>query len=318
MGTISRPGVKHNPYITCTVNRTVVAENGGLFPQSQGFKNLYDANGKNGYYTDDFTIIISGRTNGEDLYWQITGTGAEQDRFYQSATSRSTSYGYTSNWFLNPDGTSSTTSSLTGRIGRLYSTGWTKAVFANPTLSNTNDNATSTTFSINIRRGNATSGTILATSPTITCYKFRFVIDAYVDGSQGVYQNSTFTIPAETGTTPSSRNFYCRMQLPTNTVFNTLNLFNNIANQGNIEVIGPSTGTSVTPGSDLNSFMSWIGWWDYQGGDYVYAAGGVQKDNVTEVIEYFRWRFNWTNPYTGLFAYGWTVSQNHAIAANTT
>lgn len=314
MGCISRPGVKHNPYCSVSVNRTVIAENGGLFPQSYGMLTLNDANAKFGYYTDDFTISISGRTNGEDLYYEITGPGAVTARFYQSSTGRS---GVQGSWSINPDGSSATVTTLTGRIGNIHSTSWTKAAFASPTTSNTNDSATSTTFSINIRTRNATTGTILATSPTITCYRFRFVIDAYVDGSAGVYQNATTTIPSETGTTPNSRNYYCRILLPLNTVYNVLNLFNNIANNGVVQVVAPSTGTAATPGSDLNTFMSWNGWWDAYGGQYIWAAGGVQRDAITEPIEYFRYQLNWT-AYYGLQANGWTVSQDHAIAANTT
>ncbi len=314
MGCISRPGVKHNPYASISVNRTVIAENGGLFPYNYGFLNLYDANGVNGYYTDNFNITISARANGEDLYYEITGAGAENARFYQSSTGRS---GVASTWYTNPDNSLSTTNSLIGRIGNLSSATWTKAAFANPTSSNTNDSATSTTFSVNLRTRNATTGTILATSATVTCYKFRFVIDAYVDGSNGVYQNATTTIPAETGTTPTSRNYYCRLLLPVNTVYNVINLFNNIANNGVILVISGSTGTSATPGTDLNLTMSWNGWWDAFGGQYIWAAGGVQKDSITEPIEYFRYQLNWTS-YYNLSATGWTVSQNHAIAANTT
>ena len=315
MGCISRPGVKHNPYCTVTVNRTAVIENGGLFPPSGGFTvyNPSDSNTDfNGYYTDAFTIGIIGRTNGEDLYWQITGTGAEQARFYQGSRSQaSTSY------YTNPDGSTSTTDSLTGRIGRTQNASWTKGCYASTTTSNTNDAATTTTFSVNIRLRNATTGTILATTPTITVYKFRFVIDAYVDGSASVYQNATTTIPAETGTTASSRNFYCRVLLPLNTIYNVLNLFGNIANTGTIQVIAPSSGTAATPGSDLNVYMSWNGWWDAVGGQYVWAGGGVSRDFTTEAIEYFRYQLNWTS-YYGISASGWTVSQNHAIAANTT
>ena len=313
LGCITRPGIKNNLNIYVSVNRTVVAENGGLFPQGYGMMALADANNLNGYYGDQFTISINGRSNGENLYWQITGAGAEQARFFQSLTNRS---GTSSGWYTNPDGSQSTTDSLTGRIGNLYNTNWTKAVYANPTSSNTNDSATSTTFSINIRKDNATTGTIVATSSTITCYKFRFVIDAYVDGSAGVYQNATTTIPAETGTTSSSRNFYCRLLLPLNTVYNVNNLFSNLSNNGTILVVAPSSGTAATPGSDLNSFMSWNGWWDAVGGQYWWAGGGVQKDNITEPIEYFRYQLNWT-AYYGLSS-TWTVSQNHAIAANTT
>ena len=318
MGCISRPGVKHNAYATISVNRTTIAENGSLFPQSYGMQTFLSNDSKNGYYTDDFTLTITARANGEDLYYQITGTGAETARFYQSSSSRGSDY--STSWSQNPDGSTSTTNSLTGRIGNLSSATWTKCAFANPTTSNTNDTATSTTFSVNLRTRNATTGTILSTTPTITCYKFRFVIDCYIDGSAGLYQNSTVTIPAERNAqnqVGSSRNIYPRLMLPLNTVYNVINMFANLPNNGLIGIIGGSTTPSVTVGNDTSSSCSWIGWWDAYGGQYWYAGGAVYSDNTTEAIEYFRFRLQW-NAFYGLSNTDWTISQNHAIAANTT
>ncbi len=315
MGCISRPGVKHNPYATVTVNRTVIAENGGLFPQNYGLMPLYDANAKFGYYTDDFTLTLTARANGEDLYYEITGAGAETARFYQTTTGRS---GTQTNWYTNPDGSTSTTDSLRGRIGRLSSATWTKAAYANTTSSNTNDTATSTTFSVNIRTRNATTGTILATSSTITCYKFRFVIDIYNE-TAGVYQNASFTIPGERNPSApaAGRNYYCRLLLPTNTVYNNNNLFSSFNSYGVIALVASSSGTSITVGSDLTYYMTGNGWWDAYGGNYLWFAAGVSQDGVTEAIEYFRFKLNW-QAYHGLVGDGWTYSQNHAIAANTT
>ncbi len=312
MGSISKPGVKHNPYATITLGRTVVAENGGLFPASQGFQNLFDANNESGYYSDKIPITVFARTNGEEIYWQITGSGAEQARFYQSGRSNAANA-----WYTNPDGSTSTTDSLTGRIGRQGAT-FTKAVYANTTTSNTSDTATNTTFSINIRTRNATTGNIIATSSTVTCYKFRFVIDIFNE-TAGVYQNASWTIPTETNpSNPSAgRNYYCRVLLPLNTVYSTANLFYNFQNWGTMELATPSTGTAITPGTDLTYYMTFNGFWDSYGGLYMWFAAGVGRDGTTEGIEYFRFKMNWnSNAYN--ISGVWSYSQNHAIAANTT
>lgn len=315
MCSLNKPGIKNNPYATVSVNRTVVAENGGLFPAGQGFQNLYDANNESGYYSDKVTITVMSRANGEDLYWEIVGAGAQQDRFYQSGRT----YG-SSAWYTNPDGSTSTTNSLTGRIGP-GGASFTKAVYANVTTSNTNDTATSTTFSINIRKGNATTGQILATSSTITCYKFRFVIDIYNE-TLGAYQNASYTLTNETNVASPSggtgRQYYCRLLLPTNTVYNTYNLFYNFPSYGTMEVTTPSTGTAITPGTDTSYYMGANGWWDSVGGVYLWFQGGLTKDGVTEGVEYFRFKLNWTSSSYNVLGVGWTYSPDHGIGANTT
>ena len=82
MGCISRPGVKHNPYATISVNRTTVAENGGLV-FSGGASFQFD-NSRGEYYTDRFTLSVNARANGEDLYFEIVGPGAVESRFWTS------------------------------------------------------------------------------------------------------------------------------------------------------------------------------------------------------------------------------------------
>jgi hypothetical protein len=313
MGCISKPGVKHNPYATISVNRTTVAENGGLV-LSGGASFQFD-NSRGEYYTDRFTLSVNARANGEDLYYEIVGPGAVESRFWTSG--RFTGY-LAANASTHPDFSTATTTGniLKGRIGRLNTASWEKNVFGSPTTSNTNDTATTTTFSVNLRTRNATTGPLLSTSATVTCYRWRFVIDIYNE-STGNYQNASYTGLGEfttVGTT--SRNYYARLLLPTNTIYNNQSIFG--SPNWTIQVTAPSTGTAVTVNTDIAPSMSWNGVWnDGPTFNYHWFGSAVYKDNTTEPIEYFRLQLQYTSP-TGISpGVPWTISQDHAIAANT-
>jgi hypothetical protein len=313
MGCISRPGVKHNPYATISVNRTTVAENGGLV-LSGGASFQFD-NSRGEYYTDRFTLSVNARANGEDLYYEIVGPGAVESRFWTSG--RFTGY-LAANASTHPDFSTATTTGniLKGRIGRLNTASWEKNVFGSPTTSNTNDTATTTTFSVNLRTRDATTGPLLSTSATVTCYRWRFVIDIYNE-STGNYQNASYTGLGEfttVGTT--SRNYYARLLLPTNTIYNNQSIFG--SPNWTIQVTAPSTGTAVTVNTDIASSMSWNGVWnDGPTYNYHWFGSATYKDNTTEPIEYFRLQLQYTSP-TGISpGVPWTISQDHAIAANT-
>jgi hypothetical protein len=64
--------------------------------------------------------------------------------------------------------------------------------------------------------------------------------------------------------------------------------------------------------------MSWNGVWnDGPTFNYHWFGSAVYKDNTTEPIEYFRLQLQYTSP-TGISpGVPWTISQDHAIAANT-
>ena len=310
MGCISRPGVKHNAYATISVNRTTVAENGGLVLSGGGSFQFDNSRGE--YYTDRFTLSVNARANGEDLYYDITGPGAAEARFWTPG--RFTGY-LAANASTHPDFSTATTTGniLKGRIGRLNTASWEKNVFGSPLLSNTANSATTTTFSVNLRTRNATNGTILSTTPTVTCYLWRFVIDIYNE-STGNYQTASYTGLGEfttTGTT--SRNYYARLLLPTNTIYNNQSIFG--SPNWVIQVTGPSTGTAVTNNIDIAPTMSGNGFWDAGTFNYHWFASATYKDNTTEPIESFRLQLQYSTP-TGISSI-WTLSQNHSIAANT-
>lgn len=310
MGCISRPGVKHNPYATISVNRTTVAENGGLVVPGGG--NFQFDNSRGEYYTDRFTLSVNARANGEDLYYEITGAGAAESRFWTSG--RFTGY-LAANASTHPDFSTATTTGniLKGRIGRLNTASWEKNVFGSPITSNTVNTATTTTFSVNLRTRNATNGPLLSTTATVTCYLWRFVIDIYNE-STGNYQTASYTGLGEfttVGTT--SRNYYARLLLPSNTVYNNQNIFG--SPNWVIQVTAPSTGTAVTINTDIAPTMSGNGFWDAGTFNYHWFASATYKDNTTEPIESFRLQLQYSTP-TGISSI-WTVSQNHSIAANT-
>jgi hypothetical protein len=314
LGQMASPGVKHNPYATISINRPTVADNGGLlFPGSSSFT-FNSSRGE--YYTDQFTITVNARAYGEDLYYQIQGPGAVEARFYQSG--RATQYLPTYyNTHYDGSAATATGSILVGRLGRVSSVGnFTKCVYANTTTSNTNDSATTTSFYITVRLRNGLSGAVIATSSSVTCYIFRFVIDIFNEGT-GNYQNASYTIPGEfttAGTT--SRNFYARLQLPSATIYNNQNLFS--SPNWVIQTTAPSTGTAATIGSDIASSMSWNGVWnDGPTYNYHWFASAVYKDNATEAIEYFRLQLQYTSQLGISPGVPWTQSQNHAIVANT-
>jgi hypothetical protein len=313
MGCISRPGVKHNPYATISVNRTTVAENGGLV-LSGGASFQFDSS-RGEYYTDRFTLSVNARANGEDLYYEIVGPGAVESRFWTSG--RFTGY-LAANASTHPDFSTATTTGniLKGRIGRLNTASWEKNVFGSPTTSNTNDTATTTTFSVNLRTRNATTGPLLSTSATVTCYRWRFVIDIYNESTSN-YQNASYTGLGEFTTVGTTqRNYYARLLLPTNTIYNNQSIFG--SPNWTIQVTAPSTGTAVTVSTDIAPSMSWNGVWnDGPTFNYHWFASAVYKDNTTEPIEYFRLQLQYTSP-TGISpGVPWTISQDHAIAANT-
>jgi hypothetical protein len=311
MGCISRPGVKHNPYATISVNRTTVAENGGLVVPGGG--NFQFDNSRGEYYTDRFTLSVNARANGEDLYYEITGPGAAESRFWTSG--RFTGY-LAANASTHPDFSTATTTGniLKGRIGRLNTASWEKNVFGSPITSNTVNAATTTTFSVNLRTRNATNGPLLSTTATVTCYLWRFVIDIYNE-STGNYQTASYTGLGEfttVGTT--SRNYYARLLLPSNTVYNNQNIFG--SPNWVIQVTGPSTGTAATPNIDIAPTMSWNGVWnDGPTYNYHWFGSATYKDNTTEAIEYFRLQLQYSTP-TGISSI-WTLSLDHGIAANT-
>lgn len=271
-------------------------ENGGNFI-SPGYYN-------NGL-SDTFTVSVQNRTNAHNLYYVITGVGAVHSRFYQSRLS--------STYYTNPDGSSGNVNSLSGGLGRGTNTAFNKQCCIDTTNSNTLDTSEITTFAIEVRDG-STTGPVLATSQTISVYRWRFNIDVFND-TTGLYQAATYTYPLETqpGNVNQNRNIYCRVNLPSRTAYFNQSLFS--PNPGFCYIENPASGTSAATTNDAGLFMNAQGFWE-NGTDFghIWYANAIYKDATTEAIEYFRFAFYWPN--NGGVKY--SHSNDMAIAANTT
>lgn len=310
MCSLNRTGIKHNDYATVSVSTSTQVNTVAEFPNQYGSHVSYLLTHPTTFqqYTPIFNITVNNRTNGKELFWVITGAGAEASRFYNSSLS--------SLYYVNPyTGSNSSTHPLWGSHGTgVGSQTIQKYTCASTTNSNPGASFTTTSFAIEIRVGSQT-GTLLATSQTITAYRWAFWIETW-DDVASVYKAAGvgYTYPAESaiGAPANNRNVYCRVNTPDNTVYNLQSLF---TSNGYTQMVTGAAGTATTPGTDYwSGSMSFINWYDlptaYTRPVY---SNAIYKDGVTEGAETFRFSFVWPNGGTT-----WAYGPDNTIAANTT
>jgi hypothetical protein len=280
------------------------------FPAGFGDGTSYTQNDPTTFqrYTNIFSVTVNNRTNGKEVFWSISGSGASNERFYNPSMS--------STYYINPYNTyNSSSTPLSGSMGK-YQSSMTiqKQAVASTLNSNPGAAFTSTSFAVDVRVGSA-SGTVLASSASVTCHRWAFWIETYDDVASNYKDAGVgYTYPAESaiGAPANNRNVYCRVNTPDVTVYNLQSLF---SGNGYAQMVQGAAGTATTPSIDYFSGpMNLISWYDYP---TAYSrpvySNAIYKDGVTEGAETFRFSFVWPNSGTT-----WAYGPDNTIAANST
>ena len=309
MCSLNKPGIKHNDYATVTVNTPTQANVVAEFPTQYSMSGyVYNHPTTFQPYSNIFSITVNNRTNGKELFWTISGAGADPNRFYNVFMN--------SQYYVNPyTGSNSSSNPLYGSHGKTPGVQTIqKQVAASTSNSNPGAAFTATSFTVDIRVGSST-GTILASSQAITCHRWAFWIETY-DDVAGNYKAAGvgYTYPAESaiGAPANNRNVYCRVNTPDSTIYNLQALF---TGNGYAQMVQGAAGTASTPSVDYYSGpMSQISWFDlptaYSRPVY---SNAIYKDVATEGAETFRYSFIWPNGGTT-----WAYGPDNTIAANST